>query len=718
MLFSVAKPVWAKGLQDEKHINLGFFTKIKKPEKYAVAKIAVSGYYRIFVNGKFVCYGPVRCADKHFRVDEIPLDEYLTEGENSIAVETVNYFIPNFAAIRQSGFIQAEIETDGNVVAYTDETGGGFESFLLSSRIRRMQLYSRQRTVVEGYRLYEGVDSWRVGKQTDSAKPVALQETAKKTLLPRELPLNTFESVYPDSVVSCGKVSINSEKPLDKSHFFVADDLMGNSRGFEFSDLEVKLSDDIARFEFEKNSETDCEIKNINLGSGEYKLLTLPTERTGFIAAHLECKSKTKLYFTFDEILNEEGLIDPFRMICVNAVYFEVEAGSYDIMCMEPVGFKYVNLISIGGEIAVNNFRLVEYVNPKSNKATLVGGTEIEQKIFDAGWQTFRQNTSDIFMDCPTRERAGWLCDSFFTGRAETFFTGDNTMERQFLENFILPEPDQHLPKGMLNMCYPSDHCNGSYIVSWAMWYVAELEDYIKRTGDMDIKNRAKKIVYDLLGFLKLRENGDGLLEKLPGWVFVEWSEANRFIQDINYPTNMVYSYILRAVGRMYDDENARERGEKLRDTILAKSYNGEFFVDNAVYCDGKAVSTGETSETCQYHAFFFDIVTPKSHPKLWEKLTVEFGPEREKLGLYPSVYPSNAFTGNLLRLDTLLKYGMFDMCRKEIVGYYADMADITGTLWENMKSTASCNHGFASYVAVLLSNSIAKTVPDYMKQE
>ncbi len=33
--------------------------------------------------------------------------------------------------------------------------------------------------------------------------------------------------------------------------------------------------------------------------------------------------------------------------------------------------------------------------------------------IYDAAVETFRQNALDVYMDCPTRERAGWLCDSF-----------------------------------------------------------------------------------------------------------------------------------------------------------------------------------------------------------------------------------------------------------------------------------------------------------------
>ena len=39
----------------------------------------------------------------------------------------------------------------------------------------------------------------------------------------------------------------------------------------------------------------------------------------------------------------------------------------------------------------------------------------------------------------------------------------------------------------------------------------------------------------------------------------------------------------------------------------------------------------------------------------------------------------------------------------EDIRGFFLPMAEKTGTLWENMTPTASCNHGFASHVLVWL---------------
>ena len=91
------------------------------------------------------------------------------------------------------------------------------------------------------------------------------------------------------------------------------------------------------------------------------------------------------------------------------------------------------------------------------------------------------------------------------------------------------------------------------------------------------------------------------------------------------------------------------EKGEKILQTVKQRSFNGNFFIDNEIRENGILKSGGKSTETCQYYAFFFGIATPDSHPELWKKIVNEFGPDRVKRGLYPEIYPSNAFIGNYL---------------------------------------------------------------------
>ena len=114
-------------------------------------------------------------------------------------------------------------------------------------------------------------------------------------------------------------------------------------------------------------------------------------------------------------------------------------------------------------------------------------------------------------------------------------------------------------------------------------------------------------------------------------------------------------------------------------------------------------VSTQNRTETCQYYAFFTGVATKELYPELWRTLSTEFGPDRVKNGVYPEIHPSNAFIGNFLRLELLCRNGYYARLLEEIKGYFLYMVDRTGTLWEHKDTCASCNHGFASYVAELI---------------
>jgi alpha-L-rhamnosidase len=162
----------------------------------------------------------------------------------------------------------------------------------------------------------------------------------------------------------------------------------------------------------------------------------------------------------------------------------------------------------------------------------------------------------------------------------------------------------------------------------------------------------------------------------------------------------MLYAAALAAAGRMYDQPELLEEAEQIRATIRRQSFDGQFFVDNAVRKEGKLQVTRNRSEVCQYFAFFFDVATPQTHGALWQKLVHEFGPDRRKTNAFPEVYPANAFVGNYLRLELLSRYGYPAQIKKELADFYLYMADQTGTLWENVGSSASCDHGFASHVA------------------
>jgi alpha-L-rhamnosidase len=689
--FQAARPVWPAGRETERNLTVGFRTVVTAPAaEPAVLRLTGSTVYRLFLNGAFVGHGPAVAGHGFYRVDEWPLA--LKAGANVVAIEVAGYNANSFYLLDQPSFLQAEVVAGGKVLAATG--GAGFEAAVLTGRVQKTQRYSFQRPFAEIWRLAPGFDSWHTDPAAAFAK-TACAVVGAKELLPRRVPYPTFAERGPVAHVAAGTVGkiAPPKKPWkDRSLVNIGPKLGGypEKELAEIPTLELQAV---------KNATTGPATPEISLKPNTFHTVDFGINLSGFLGATLNVRAKTRLFFTFDEILTGND-VDFKRLGCANIVLYELEPGSYRVESFEPYTLRYLKLIALEGDCDVSQLYLREYVNPHAARAQFATSDERYNRIFEAARQTFQQNAVDVFMDCPSRERAGWLCDSFFTARVARDLCGETTVEKNFYENFLLPEKFPHLPEGMLPMCYPSDHNDGVYIPNWAMWFVVELEEYLARSGDRELVNALRPRVLKLLEFFKQYENSDGLLEKLPSWVFVEWSKANSFVQDVNYPSNMLFVRVLEAAARLYDLPGLATQAARMRETILKQAFDGEFFVDNAKRVDGKLHVTRNRTEVCQYFAFFFNFATPESQPKLWAALTQDFGPQRKQTKKFPEIHPANAFIGNQLRFELLSRAGHAQQILDEALGYWLYMADRTGTLWEHDAPQASCNHGFASHAA------------------
>ena len=698
--FQSARPIWPKDREKEMNLLVGFRAVINRPaDGRAVLRGAAATIYRAWLNNEFLGCGPARGPHGYFRVDQWDLTGKLRPGKNVIAVEVAGYNCNSFYLLDQPSFLQAEVVAPDRVLASTAGAGQAFAARVLDERVQKVARYSFQRPFTEVYRLAPGCDRWR----SEIEAPGAAVQTAvlpEKHFLPRRVLQPDFARHVPLEQVAMGHAEpiAMPQKPWkDRSLTNIGPKL----KGFPENQLTVIPSFEAQALRFVPAAATKqaYSAAALELAPRQYRIFDLGVNRTGFLGAKVTCREKTRLWFLFDEILTH-GDVDFKRLSCVNLVSYELAPGVYRLETIEPYTLRYLKLLCVEGRCAVEDVQLREYAHPPVPKAEFAASDTRLNQLFAAGVQTFRQNSLDLFMDCPSRERGGWLCDSFFTARTAFALTGKTTVERNFFENFLLPPRFEHLPDGMLPMCYPSDHNDGVYIPNWALWFVVELDEFAARAGDRQIVDGLRPRVLKLLDFFRRYENSDGLLEKLPSWVFVEWSAANRFVQDVNYPSNMLYAGALGAAARIYQLPELEAKAERIRATIRRQSFDGQFFVDNALRGkDGKLHVTRNRSEVCQYFAFFFAVATPVSHAELWHRLRDQFGPDRKTTHAFAEVHLANSFIGNMLRMELLSQAGRSQQILDESVAYLLYMADRTGTLWENTDAVASCNHGFASHI-------------------
>ncbi|MBQ7253494.1 MAG: hypothetical protein IJS30_02320 [Bacteroidales bacterium] len=469
------------------------------------------------------------------------------------------------------------------------------------------------------------------------------------------------------------------------------------------SDKEVKLAQQQAKTTIVRRVPyPDYTVHEASVLDAGRKLYTFGREYSGFLGCEIEVKEKTSLTIDYEELLTDGEL--KHRMPFRGYVAWDLEPGHYTLESIEPYSMQYAQ-VAFTGDATIERIYIRDYCNSAVGAGQFSCDDEALNKIFDAARETIRQSSMDIFMDTPSRERAGWIGDSYFSARVECDLSGATNVEKNFLENYLLPEHFKTIPEGMVPMCYPSDNFEGgTYIPNYAMWFVLQLEEYLERSGDREMIDAFRNRVYGLVDFFDKYLNSDGLLERLQSWVFIEWSAANHFVWDVSYPSNMQYAAMLDAVCRMYNDPALHERAEAMRETIRRQSFDGRFFCDNAIRNeDGSLVRTDNHTETCQYYAFFFKTATPETYPELWNRMVTEFGPIRDKQDNYPDVPKANALFGNYLRMELLSGNGLGAQSLREAKDFYLPMAELTGTLWENMTFSDSCNHGFAAHLAHVL---------------
>ena len=536
--FRKAIPVWEQGKEYEKNYNLIFRSVVEKCENALI---------NIFVNGKMIAQGPARAGHGYFRVDEIDISKYLDQEENIIAIFVNQYYVQNYYLIRQDAFLCAEVIADGKVVAATGYDV--FDAIYNSYRTRKVARYSGQRTFTEAYD-YDSSVSKLLCDSESKFKSVEIVNVEEKRFIERGVPYPAYRNISLEKRLKKGIVTFSDIPTRDKHRMLNID---SEEQGFFYEDLEISNSDEIDKGIYKIFDENSIAFNTEMLNSNTFGIYSLPNEKTGFIHLNVSCSEDVTLMVAFDEILID-GDVDIHRGSSINTIIWNLKKGDYTLVSNEPYSFKYLKMInkSENAELNINYAGIITYEFDLCAER-LESNDENLNRIYDAAIETFKQNTLDIYMDCPSRERAGWLCDSFFTARTEYALTGKSKVEKNFLENFIYNDGNTGLIKEMIPMCYPADFHTGIFIPQWAMWYVLELEEYFQRSGDNSLIEATREKIFVLLDYFKKYENEDGLLENLDGWLFVEWSKAEEFTNGVNYPTNMLYAKMLDVISRFYN---------------------------------------------------------------------------------------------------------------------------------------------------------------------
>ena len=686
MTEKIKSAVWAEGQKNQMNRAFAFVLDLGKKQMGEICLSAAS-CYKVIADGKLMGFGPNRTAHGYARAAVYPFNaQYIT-------VEVQSHFVPNFCWVKREPFFACVLKTESGKEYFAED----FNCFALSDRVQKVRRYSFQRGFCETYINEKDRTALYFCKPQNAFPRVKTEKAELPHLLPSETLNPALSEIFAEKVIDSGycKTSPEIAVYVDRTETLIGTVIEGFQRG-EWQDFST---DEISRITYLSGAK-----------SGDYAYETLDFSRivTGIVEVEIIAGNAGEVFFAFDEILSDEKLktIKPFRGDTANVFKWTVKkAGVYNLSAFEPYAFRYANVITSAGVKA--NVKVRAYENPEAGKMLFECDDKKIERIMEAARHTFAHNAVDLLTDCPSRERAGWLSDSFFSSVAERVFTGDNKVERAFLQNYILADKSGH-PKGMIPRCYPADYYEeDGFIPNWSLWYILEIYKYFTQYGYDETVEKSRANVEGILNYFVDFENEFGVLEDLKGWIFVEWSAANNsdHVNGINVPSNACYYASLLAAAKVYGIKGLKEKAEKVKDYLLKNAYVDGFFVDNLIRNEkGDIIPTENYTETCQYYMFFFKCADKHTHKELFDKMLNEYGKSDSSASggnpVKKQLTPSNMIYGVYMRLELLMREQKRVELLNECVRYFYDMTQKTGTLWENNTASASCDHGFASYVS------------------
>ena len=247
-------------------------------------------------------------------------------------------------------------------------------------------------------------------------------------------------------------------------------------------------------------------------------------------------------------------------------------------------GFRYVEVLNWPEDLAPGRVCVKSRHYPFPEDACAFrSSSERADRIWRLCANGVKQGTLDTYLDCPTREKGGFLGDAFVTGQSHLLLTGDARILRKFLRDVA---DSGRISPGLLSVA--PTNCSGE-LAEYSFLMPELLDRYLLWTGDLDFARSLQPAVDAMLEYYRGYENDAGLLQNLVGrvcksWsVLVDWPPNLRDDYDdlallgaemdvlagkpapVNTVANAFYFGALTTAASLADACGRRERGDELR---------------------------------------------------------------------------------------------------------------------------------------------------------
>ncbi|HZS15499.1 MAG TPA: alpha-L-rhamnosidase C-terminal domain-containing protein [Candidatus Dormibacteraeota bacterium] len=469
-------------------------------------RITADGRYVLWVNGVEVSRGPIRSEPGMLFWDEPDLRAHLRRGENAIALLVRHYGAPTPWWLPTRGY--AEMGRGGVVMEVEGlpelSTGAGW-------RVRRgpwtampQLFFGAPNENLDARQLPSG---WRETDFDDSGwdEATLLAETTSWPGVnagPPAAPFTRLEAnpLAPQTDIRIGATPVAravSTGDLEPAARLLLGVDPVHTRGGRFVAAEGPLS-------------LPCD-----LGAGEALTLDLGGIAIGTPEVTVESDGAAVVLRSGEE-MRDGAALDPHRSWAHRRV---CRPGRDVVEPLEVAGMRYLT-VTAEAPLRVLDVALRERRYPLD----ATGAFGSDDPVLDAIWRTCRRTlevcATDAFLDCPAREQRAWLGDAYVHGLLTYATAADTRLARHVLR---LAATSRRVD-GTLGMIAAGDlSAGGITIPDYSLHFVRAVARAFEHTADLDLVEEMLPAMAGILDwFWSLTR--DGVLDALPGWVFVDWA--------------------------------------------------------------------------------------------------------------------------------------------------------------------------------------------------
>ncbi len=680
----------------------------QRPETLLL-QIACDGNYALSVNGQLVGRGPARGSRTVFFYDEYDIAPVLHVGENRISALCVCMNYPAEASLPITPAVRMAV---GNITS-----DASWQSFLCLTEWRTDgPLFTRQ----------SGYAEWRdLQKEAIAVETVMIPADSplhQKSLLKRDIPMPLETVVLPVDIPVAAFVPACDLDSIEIAKFTTSEPHFPLPSGIEAQLVALVTG-----------GEHDITLPVPENNGGVTMVIDFDKEVSGWTEVELTAGAGTVVDIAYEEELYGDRLradhthTNPSYQFTDRYILKE-DRQKIGNLLMER-GFRMIQITcrNLTSPVTLHAVRAIDRRYPFTRRGDFFCSDYQLNRLWETSAETLSACTTDVFTDCPWRERLFYCNDFFIENRTALKIFGDPRIHKRMLQMvFGQTRRDTLFPCNIPSMATESPE-DGSIdfriILSGDLTLALTLHEYYLHTGDL---NTVKECLLPLRNmmqtFASWFDDRRVMIPPAKYWNFIDWSfELNGmdFSGKGTALMNFLYIIAARATNALCAAVNETEFTSEaeltaIREATVEVFYNREKGVFINTDSDPHASAAWlkilgiPPDEACN--------VTDTS--RLVHALALLAGVDKKLCAamndetlLTPELYY------NIFLLDAMEHGGSTADALKLIRTHWGKMLDSgTPTLWENgvhkigkagFGGSASLCHGFSSAPAAFLQTAV-----------